>query len=264
MTALWFQFLIKQTSSLQEASKELSLHQVQDLSSYIDLEKNTQFLYGQGQLSLFPSTWEHIQSAQTIQVNWEEQWRLFCPYFQGDFCKIPLSLFSQESKQELLLSPGPGFGDLSHPTTHLVLSLLPQYIKDKVVLDLGCGSGILGLAALLLGAKYCYSLDIDPEAIAHTKKNARQNNLQDLLSASREQTNFMTSPEVLLLNMTFAEQKLALSSLPQDLLSSLTWITSGILSSQKQKYQDFLSSFPLSLLAIKEQEGWCSFVLEPK
>jgi ribosomal protein L11 methyltransferase len=78
----------------------------------------------------------------------------------------------------LLLDPGLAFGTGTHPTTALCLEWLDSCdLKDKVVVDYGCGSGILGIAALLLGAKQVIAVDNDPQALIATVDNATRNNL---------------------------------------------------------------------------------------
>ncbi len=78
----------------------------------------------------------------------------------------------------LILDPGLAFGTGSHPTTALCLRwLAAQDLKDKVVIDYGCGSGILGIAALLLGARMVYAVDIDPQALEATRDNAQRNGI---------------------------------------------------------------------------------------
>lgn len=78
----------------------------------------------------------------------------------------------------LLLDPGLAFGTGTHPTTFLCLEWLDkQTLKGKTVVDFGCGSGILGIAALLLGAERVIAIDIDPQALTATQDNAKRNHL---------------------------------------------------------------------------------------
>jgi ribosomal protein L11 methyltransferase len=79
----------------------------------------------------------------------------------------------------ILLDPGLAFGTGTHPTTALCLNWLDQaQVKDKVVIDYGCGSGILAIAAALLGAKKVIGVDIDPQALEATQANAERNGVQ--------------------------------------------------------------------------------------
>jgi ribosomal protein L11 methyltransferase len=78
------------------------------------------------------------------------------------------------------LNPGLAFGTGSHPTTAMCLNWLDHYIKeDSIVLDFGCGSGILAIAALKLGAREAYAVDIDKEALKVTRENARNNAIDE-------------------------------------------------------------------------------------
>ena len=80
----------------------------------------------------------------------------------------------------LILDPGLAFGTGTHPTTALCLEWLASHdLTGKTVIDYGCGSGILAVAAILLGAKIAHAVDIDPQALTATKSNALKNNVQD-------------------------------------------------------------------------------------
>ncbi|MHA5057290.1 50S ribosomal protein L11 methyltransferase [Acinetobacter schindleri] len=80
------------------------------------------------------------------------------------------------------LDPGLAFGTGNHASTFLCLQWLGKTdLKDKIVIDYGCGSGILAVAALLLGAKKAYATDIDPQAVLATQQNAELNGVLDRL-----------------------------------------------------------------------------------
>ena len=81
----------------------------------------------------------------------------------------------------VMLDPGLAFGTGTHPTTFLCLNFLDSLadIQAKEILDYGCGSGILAIAALKLGAKAAYGVDIDPQAIIASKDNAERNHVAD-------------------------------------------------------------------------------------
>lgn len=81
----------------------------------------------------------------------------------------------------VILDPGLAFGTGTHPTTGLCLEWLDGHIKDQeLVIDYGCGSGILSIAALKLGAKKVIGIDHDPQALLATKDNAERNNIAPL------------------------------------------------------------------------------------
>lgn len=78
-------------------------------------------------------------------IDWEAQWETHGHNFQNGCVNIDLS--SCGKSNQLRLQPGSGFGDLSHPTTRLMLNMLAESINHQTVVDIGCGSGILTLAA---------------------------------------------------------------------------------------------------------------------
>ena len=83
------------------------------------------------------------------------------------------------------LDPGLAFGTGTHPTTHLCLAWLDGHVvPGERVMDFGCGSGILGIAALLLGAREVVAVDNDPQAVTATVDNAERNGVDDRLHAS--------------------------------------------------------------------------------
>src|SRR5262249_54364435 len=86
----------------------------------------------------------------------------------------------KKSEKILLLNPGLAFGTGTHPTTELCLEWLDSHIKSQqIVVDYGCGSGILALAALKLGAKLVYAVDHDKQALEATKNNATLNHIKN-------------------------------------------------------------------------------------
>jgi ribosomal protein L11 methyltransferase len=84
----------------------------------------------------------------------------------------------EPEKVNLMLDPGLAFGTGTHPTTFMCLQWIDaQNLKNLDIIDYGCGSGILGIATLLMGAKKVIGVDIDPQALTATTENAKRNNL---------------------------------------------------------------------------------------
>ena len=111
--------------------------------------------------------------------DWEREWmQHYNPIQCGDnFWICPSWLAPPDANAvNLLLDPGLAFGTGTHPTTFLCLQwLATQPLTNKDVIDYGCGSGILGISAILLGAKHVLGVDIDPQALLATQDNAQRN-----------------------------------------------------------------------------------------
>jgi len=123
---------------------------------------------------------------QLEDKDWEREWMdNFHPMKFGERLWICPSWrdVPEPDAVNVMLDPGLAFGTGTHPTTALCLQWLDSLdLKDKTVVDFGCGSGILSLAALKLGAKEVIGIDIDPQALQASKENAIRNNVEDRLS----------------------------------------------------------------------------------
>lgn len=183
-------------------------------------------------------------------INWTRLWEIHAPHFKEGLSRIPLP-----NQKTLLLKPGPAFGDLSHPTTKLTLELLTPLVKNKVVVDIGTGTGILALASALLGAKTVFAYEIDPLACSQAAKNIALNKLKNrvYLNATPPQTF-----DLVLLNMISSEQKIALEQNPYLKSNPHTLITSGVLASERDSY--LLSHPEWDLLEERREGDWLAFI----
>lgn len=158
----------------------------------------------------------------------------------------------------LTLDPGLAFGTGTHPTTALCLEWLASNdLSGKTVIDFGCGSGILAIAAVLLGAKRAYAVDIDPQAITATLANSEKNNVQDkIMCYLPEQFNAdHVKAEVVLANI-LAKPLVDLSKqITGFLLTNGQLVLSGILAEQSQSVIDAYQAF-LNLDKTVRQEDW--------
>ena len=164
-------------------------------------------------------------------IDWEAQWRTHSPGFKdgywsfsGDFCGIRLK-------------PGPGFGDFSHPSTRLVLERMRTVVPRRAFVDIGCGSGILSLCAIALGAAQAYGIDIDPQALVHARDNVKLNGLEEKISchfAEELREKEVQGKCVAVMNMIESEQVVAWGSLSfiHDRIDTI--ITSGILEADER------------------------------
>ncbi|GAA5317046.1 MAG: 50S ribosomal protein L11 methyltransferase [Candidatus Pelagadaptatus aseana] len=123
-----------------------------------------------------PHKWEQLEDK-----DWEREWmQNYQPiHFGGDLWICPSWLEPpQPEAVNLLLDPGLAFGTGTHPTTFMCLQWLSeQDLNNQTLMDYGCGSGILGIAALLLGADQLAGVDIDPQALLATADNAQRNHI---------------------------------------------------------------------------------------
>jgi ribosomal protein L11 methyltransferase len=120
--------------------------------------------------------------------DWAEAWKAhYQPVRLGRNILIRpiwIELETQPNDIEIALDPGMAFGTGTHPTTQLCLAALEDLVQPgALALDLGCGSGILSIAAAKLGAKSILALDNDPIAVTATAENARQNGVSDKVVA---------------------------------------------------------------------------------
>ncbi|HEY9121355.1 MAG TPA: 50S ribosomal protein L11 methyltransferase [Marinobacter sp.] len=115
--------------------------------------------------------------------DWEREWMEdFKPLRFGERLWIVPSWHDAPDPHaaNLLLDPGLAFGTGTHPTTALCLEWLDGHdVASRQVIDYGCGSGILGLAALLLGADHVIGVDTDPQALEASRENARRNRVEE-------------------------------------------------------------------------------------
>ncbi len=120
--------------------------------------------------------WEQLEDK-----DWSQEWKkYFSPVKCGKRLWICPSWIEPPDANAINLSldPGLAFGTGSHPTTHLCLRWLDkQDLVGQTIIDYGCGSGILGIAALLLGADKVIAVDNDPQALLATRDNAERNNI---------------------------------------------------------------------------------------
>ena len=160
------------------------------------------------------------------------------------------------------LDPGLAFGTGNHASTFLCLQWLGKTdVKNKVVIDYGCGSGILGVAALLLGAKKVYATDIDPQAILATKQNAELNGVLDNLYVGLpEEFNVELKDQkadVFVANI-LAGPLMALAPEFATLIKSEgEFALAGILEEQVANVCNVYASFFDILQVEKREEHWC-------
>lgn len=201
------------------------------------------------------------QLSELVDQDWQRAWMdNFQPMRFGQRLWICPSWHAipDVNAVNVLLDPGLAFGTGTHPTTAMCLQWLDSIdVTDKTIIDFGCGSGILAIAALKLGAKQAIGIDIDPQALQASLANAQANQVEQQLTLYLAgQQPAQLQADIVLANILAGPlQQLApqlCSYLPPHGLLCL----SGILTEQHQAvidaYQPYCQLDPLA-----EQEEWC-------
>lgn len=161
---------------------------------------------------------------------------------------------------EVVVDARRAFGSGSHVSTRLALAA----IEDRVpvggsVVDVGCGSGVLAVAAALLGAARVVAIDVDPEAVTTTRLNAEANGVAELVDASDRPVSQVVGPFDLVVANVLAVTLEALGGeLARMAGEAGTLVVSGLLASQADRV---LEAIGLDELAREEEDGWVALVL---
>ncbi|WP_151980305.1 50S ribosomal protein L11 methyltransferase [Acinetobacter guerrae] len=206
-----------------------------------------------------------IRHEQLEDQVWERAWMDYYEPIQiaEKFWIVPEWLEAPDSNAvNIKLDPGLAFGTGNHASTFLCLQWLGQTdLKDKIVIDYGCGSGILGVAALLLGAKKVYATDIDPQAVLATKQNAELNHVLDRLFVGLPEefnSEFKSQKADVLVANILAAPLMALAPEFATLLKSEgEFALAGVIEEQVADVTGVYSEFFDIVHIEKREENWC-------
>ena len=206
------------------------------------------------------------------EEDWANSWKAnFKPTRIGERLVIKPSWeeFEAAAGDILLeLDPGMAFGTGTHATTRLCLELLEKLVYEEAafrengaVLDVGCGSGVLGIAAALFGADKVVALDIDPIAIAVTSENAAINAVDHIVAASETPLAEVGDNYAIVLANILAEELVKMGCLLTDRVAAGGFlILSGILIEREAFVLAGFGQLPLQLHSVTRQEEWCCIV----
>ena len=173
--------------------------------------------------------------------DWEREWlKNFGPMQFGDrLWVLPGDADTPAGAVGVRLDPGLAFGTGTHPTTALCLEWLDgRSLEGKTVLDYGCGSGILAIAAIRLGARAATAMDIDPQALTATTANAAFNGVAGAITVTGDDPPATARFDVVVANILAGPLISLAESLSMRLSSGGELALSGILSEQVNKIQD--------------------------
>lgn len=205
--------------------------------------------------------------------DWENNWKQFYkPMEIGErLLVIPAwEKAKANGRVTLTLNPGLTFGTGSHATTRLCLAALEQHIRGgERVLDLGCGSGILSIAALRLGAKSAFACDIDEKCIDVAYENAALNGIGktqltvrqgDATKAGALRTAIGTGYDVVVANIV-ADVIIALAPQVRHFLKEGgLFLTSGIIDDRAEEVAAALTAAGWTIEETRSSEGWFCYV----
>ncbi|GGD00230.1 50S ribosomal protein L11 methyltransferase [Halopseudomonas salina] len=202
---------------------------------------------------------EH-EIEEIADQDWERSWmEHFHPMRFGQRLWIVPSWHAapEPDAVNLLLDPGLAFGTGTHPTTALCLEWLDsQRLEEKQLIDFGCGSGILAIAALLLGAKKATGTDIDVQALEASRDNAQRNQIVDERFALYLPENMPQQPaDVLVANILAGPLVQLAPQLAQLVKPGGLIALSGILAEQSE---DILAAYrdDFELDPVANRDGW--------
>ncbi len=196
--------------------------------------------------------------------DWLEIWRKhFRPLHIGErivVCPEWINYEKQPNEKVVKLDSNMAFGTGEHETTSMCLKLLQEYLTPRsVCIDVGCGSGILGISAIKLGAEFAYLTDIDDIAVKSATHNCKINGVTDKVKVAHSDllSDAEIKGDIMLANITAEILCRLAPSIPKNLKDGGTLILSGIIESRLQTVKDAFGAQGLTLeKSIKEGEWY--------
>lgn len=215
-----------------------------------------------------------IDISTTAQEDWANNWKQYFHQFMVDDILIIPSWEDMEPEQEasmvLRIDPGIAFGTGKHESTQLAIRGLRKYLKDGMrVLDIGTGSGILGIIALKSGASYVLGTDLDVNTLEAIAENIEKNEV-DPESFAYVIGNIQDDPAIQ--EYAGGEYDIVVANIIAEILAGITpvvpnhlkkggiYITSGILITHAQVVRDAMAAAGLTIIEENEMGEWESIV----
>ncbi len=199
--------------------------------------------------------------------DWIDVWKKhFRPIRLGKIVVVPewIDYAPAENERVVLLDSNMAFGTGEHETTSSCVELMQEYITPQsVCIDVGCGSGILGISAIKLGAKKAYLTDIDPIAVESALHNAKLNGVAEktVVAHSNLLDDTAVQGDILLANITGEVLKMLAPSIPKNLKKDGVLILSGIIESRLQMVREAYEAVGMQVILERRKGEWFALVL---
>lgn len=211
--------------------------------------------------------------GNVADADWENNWKKFYKPMEIGERLLVVPQWEEardDGRVKLVLNPGLTFGTGSHATTRLCLQALDKYIRGgEKILDLGCGSGILSIAALVLGAKEAFACDIDEKCVDVAYENAALNGVGkdrytvrwgDVLTDKALQAEFGGGYDMVVANIV-ADVIMGLSDKVRPFLKEGgLFLCSGIIDDRAEEVFAKLRADGWTVIEQHDSEGWYSFL----
>lgn len=204
-----------------------------------------------------------LDTAGVEQEDWQNGWKKY--YHSMEIGKrlavVPSweEYENTENRAVMSLDPGMAFGTGTHETTNLCLEALDEAVRGgERLLDIGTGSGILAIAALLLGADSAEGVDIDPMCVRTAGENARRNKVQDRFKVLVGDLSDKASGQydIITANIVAAAILSLAPHLPALMKPETLFIASGIIDTKKDEVIAGLEKAGLAVVDVREKRGW--------
>ncbi len=200
--------------------------------------------------------------------DWIDVWKKhFRPIHLGRIVVVPewIEYEKQAGEEVVLLDSNMAFGTGEHETTSSCVELMQEYITpDSICIDVGCGSGILGISAIKLGAKKAYLTDIDEIAVISSKHNAELNGVADrtIVAHSNLLDDTDIVGDVMMANITGEILTMLAPSIPKNLKKDGVLILSGIIESRLQMVKTAYENVGMEVVREVRKGEWFALVLK--
>ena len=221
-----------------------------------------------------------IEASETEDKDWINNWKQYFKPFTVDHILIKPTWeeIPEEHKDKLLIQidPGTAFGTGKHETTQLCIRQLEKYVKPGVkVLDLGTGSGILGIAALKLGAEYVFGTDLDENAITAVHENLAANDIPEekfgviqgniIDDKATQDAAGYECYDIVVANILADIIIMIQKQVPFHLKKGGIFISSGIIDMKEQAVREALeANDAFEIIEVTRQGEWVSFTARKK